>query len=133
MPGVAGQHRPAGADPFLGLDAMVDQQLGDEFPVFRRDSVGQLAVGQVLALALEFRRDDDVRTVGPAADVIVDPGEFPVELLGGVRRRAQHAETAGVGDGGDNVAAMAEGEERKVDAELFADAGSHPVSFATPT
>ena len=36
-------------------------------------------------------------------------------------RRAEHAETARVGHRGDDVAAVAEGEEREVDAELLAD------------
>ena len=51
----------------------------------------------------------------------------------GATQGRQHAEPAGVGDRGDHVTAMAEGEEREIDAELFADPGSHPVSSATST
>ncbi len=88
---------------------------------------------EVLALTFELRRHDDVDAVGLAADVLVDPGQLLVQLLGRVGRGAQHAEAAGVGHRGHHVTAVTEGEERKVDTELLTDRGFHPVSIGTPT
>ena len=55
---------------------------------------------------------------GLAADVVVDPGELDLELLGVERQRSEHAEAAGLADLDHHVAAVREGEEWKFDAEL---------------
>ena len=117
--GVPRQRRPAEAALRLGLDVVVAQQVVDEIAVGLRDAAGQVGAGQLLALALELRRHDQIDPVGLAADRLVDPRQLTVELLGGVRRGAEHAEPAGVGDRGHHVAAVAEREERKVDAVLL--------------
>ena len=100
---------------------MRDQQSGDEAPVVLRDPAGQLTAGQVLTLPLELGRHDEVDPVGLPADMVIDPRQFLVELLRSERGRAKHAESARIGDRGDDVAAVAEGEERKIDTELFTD------------
>jgi hypothetical protein len=45
-------------------------------------------------------------------DLLVDPVQVGLELLGGVRDRAQHAEASRAGDRGDHVTAVREGEDR---------------------
>src|SRR5690606_29419206 len=75
-------------------------------------------------------RDDDVDAVGLAADVRVDPGKLALELVGGEGERAEHAEAAGVGDGGDDVAAVAEGEDGALDPEHLADGCTHETSVS---
>ena len=54
-----------------------------------------------------LHRHHDVDAVGPAVDVLVDPVQLELELLGRERERAEHAHAAGVGDRGDHVAAVA--------------------------
>ena len=70
--------------------------------------VGQL---EVLALAHELLGHGEVDAVGFAADVLVDPGQLLLELLGAEGQRPEHAVAAGLRDGGDDVAAVREGEE----------------------
>ena len=43
--------------------------------------------------------------------------------------RAQYAETAGLADRRDHVAAMAEGDQREIDAQHFADRIFHLIGF----
>ena len=81
--------------------------------------------GQAQPLALELLRTDDVDTVGLAVDVIVDPGQFVLEVFGTVRRRPEHTEAAGVGHRGDDVTAMAESQQGEFDAEQVADRSFH--------
>ena len=64
-----------------------------------------------------LRRHDDVDAVRLAVDVLVDPVELDLELLGRERERAEHAEPAGLAHRGDDVAAVAEGEDRELDPE----------------
>ena len=54
--------------------------------------------------------------------------QLDLELLGREADGAEHAEAAGLGDGGDDVAAVGEGEDRELDAELVAEGGVHGVS-----
>ena len=77
------------------------------------------------ALADVFGRHGEVHAVGPAVDVLVDPGELHLEPFGLVRERPEHPEPAGVGDGGDDVATVAEGEDRELHAEAIADRCTH--------
>ena len=69
--------------------------------------------------------DDDVDAVGLVADVLVDPLQLHLELLGREADGAEHAEAARLGDGGHDVAAVGEGEDRELDAELVAEGGVH--------
>ena len=57
--------------------------------------------------------------------MLVDPGQFDLELLGGEADGAEDADATGVGDGGDDVAAVGEGEDGELDAQLAADLGVH--------
>src|SRR5690606_5209563 len=69
--------------------------------------------------------DLDVDAVGLVADVLVEPGELDLELLGAEADGAEHADPARLGHRGDDVAAVAEGEDRELDAQLVADRGAH--------
>ena len=60
--------------------------------------IGQLRRGQVLALALELGRHDDVHAVGLAVDVRIDPAQLLFELLRCECHPAEHAEPARIGD-----------------------------------
>jgi hypothetical protein len=73
LAGVAGQERRAGPRRSLRLDVVRREQVGDETAVVRRDAPRQFARCQLLALALELRRHDEVDAVGLSADVLVDP------------------------------------------------------------
>ena len=53
--------------------------------------------------------------------MLVDPVQLDLELLGREADGAEHAEAAGLAHGGDDVAAVGEGEDRELDAELVAD------------
>jgi len=129
LPGVTRQAGP-GQPQLLRRDVMPGKQFGDIGLVVGGDALGQLGARQPLALALELRGHDDVDTVGPALHLLVDPGEFLVEPIRGEGRAAEHTEAAGIGDRGNDVAAVAEGEQREVDAELVADRGLHPSVIA---
>ena len=77
--------------------------------------------------ALVLVGDDDVDAVGVVADVLVDPVELDLELLGREADGAEHAEAAGLADRDDDVAAVGEGEDRELDAEVVADGGVHAM------
>jgi hypothetical protein len=51
--------------------------------------------------------------------VVIDPAQLALELIGAVRVRPENAEPAGIGDCGDDVAAVTERQERELNAELF--------------
>src|SRR3546814_4181609 len=59
-----------------------------------------------------------------AADMVVDPRQFFLQPFGWQSRGAEHAHTARLRYGDDNVAAVREGEEGKFDAEHGADGRS---------
>jgi hypothetical protein len=82
---------------------------------------------ELLALPLERLRDDHVDAVRPAAHLLVDPAQLDLELVGVEAHRAEHAEPAGVRDRGDDVAAVAEREQRELDPEQLGDARPHPL------
>ena len=63
------------------------------------------------------------------ADVLVDPVQLDLELLGGEADGAEHAEAAGLAHRDDDVAAVGEGEDRELDAELVAERGVHACSL----
>ena len=54
--------------------------------------------------------------------------QLDLELVGAERERAEHAVAAGLAHRGDDVAAVREGEERELDAELVTDGGAHVSS-----
>ena len=111
---------------------MLGEDLLDEVAVALRDHRPQvlLELGRVeLTHALVLAGDHDVDAVGLVADVLVDPRQLDLELLGGEAHGAEHAEAARLRDRGDDVAAMGEGEDRELDAELLGQFGLHGVPF----
>ena len=77
------------------------------------------------AHALVLSRDDDIDAVGLVSHLRIDPFQLVLELRRGIGERAEHSESAGLGDGGDHVAAMAECEDRKLDSKSIAKLGMH--------
>ena len=114
-------------------DAVVGEDLLAEVQVLLRhhlaQRLGQLLGGQVRVHALVLVRDDDVDAVRVVADVLVDPVELDLQLLGGEADGAEHAEPAGLADRDDDVAAMGEGEDRELDTEFVANGGVHDNSW----
>ena len=106
------------------------EQLLDEVAVALRDHRVEIReVGLVAAaLAHVLHGHDDVDAVGLAVDVLVDPVELDLELLGREGQRAQHAEAPGAAHGRDDVAAVREREDRKLDIELFGDRCTHDLN-----
>ncbi len=91
----------------------------------RRDVVERVAA---VAVAGVLRRDDEVDAVRPTADLVLDPVEVDLELFGRVGDGAEHAEPAGLRDGGDDVATVAEGEDREFDVEHLGGSSLHPAN-----
>jgi hypothetical protein len=81
-----------------------------------------------LARVLVGGGHQDVDAVGPAADVVVDPLQLGVDALRAHAGHAEHAQATGLRDLDDHVAAMREGEDRRLDAEHFTQAVGHAVS-----
>src|SRR5262249_48846480 len=69
--------------------------------------------------------DDDVDAVRPIADVLVDPLELDLELAGLEADGAEDAEAAGAAHRRDDVTAVAEGEDRELDAKGVAEGSVH--------
>ena len=67
----------------------------------------------------------EVDAVGPAADVVVDPGELDLQLFGVEGERAEDAEPAGLADLHHHVPAVGESEQRELDAEGVANGRFH--------
>lgn len=63
--------------------------------------------------------------------MLVDPVELNLELFGGEADGAEHTEAAGLAHGDDNIAAMGEGKDRQIDAELVTEGGMHAFSLGT--
>ena len=104
---------------------VLGEHLLDEVAVLGRDHALERAEVELLALADELLRHREVDAVRLAVDVLVDPRELDLELVGAERERAEHAVAAGLADRGDDVAAVREGEERELDAEPVTDRGLH--------
>src|SRR5581483_11238840 len=75
---------------------------------------------------------EDVDAVRPSAHRLVDPAQLDVELVRGEGGGAEDAEAAGPADGGDHVAAVAEGEDGVLDVEQVADGGAHDPNGRRP-
>ena len=82
--------------------------------------VGAHALGQ-----LDLGRHHEVDAVGLAVDVVVDPLQLHLELVGREVERAEHAHAAGPAHRGDDVAAVAEGEDREFEAEIPGELRAH--------
>ena len=81
---------------------------------------------------LHLRRHDEVDAVGLAVDVLVDPGQLDLELVGGEVQRAEHAHAAGPGDRGDDVAAVTEREDRELEAHFPGESCAHARIVRSP-
>ncbi len=136
--GAVGGHVAAAVDD-LALDAaaVVVGELGDAFGfeqvveellVLGGDEALEVAGGG-FGFAVIIAGDEHVDAVGAAADMVVDPAEFLLEIVGGEGGGAEDAEAAGLGDFDDDVAAVGEGEDRDVAAEGFGDFGAHSGSL----
>src|SRR4029077_18045284 len=109
-------------------DAVVGEHLVGEAAVLRGGRLAQhlLELLRVdLAHPLVLDGDHDVDAVRPVADVLVDPAALDLELLGRKSDGAQHPDASGLADGRDHVAAMAEGEDGKLDPETITDVCPH--------
>src|SRR5207248_1532539 len=106
------------------------EQVVDECEVLLGHETTQLARVQTpLVGARELLRNEQIHTVRLALHFLLDPREVDVELLGTVRDGAEHAAPAGVRDGRNDIAAVAEAEERKVDADQVSRSRAHLGSF----
>jgi hypothetical protein len=108
---------------------VLEQQVPSEVEVPLRNHlpqhVAQLVCGEICVHALVLIRDDDVDAVGVIADVLVDPVQLYLELLGTEADGTQDAEATRFGHGHHDVATVGEGEDREFDAELVTDWGAH--------
>jgi hypothetical protein len=66
----------------------------------------------------DARRHDDVDAVGPAFDVLIDPGERGLQLIDGEGDRAEDAHAAGLADFDDDFLAPREREDGVLDAKV---------------
>src|SRR4051812_20018921 len=99
--------------------------------------LGELSDRHPTRVELVFRHED-VDAVRLALDMVVDPAQLRLERFRRERAAAQHTETTGPADRGDDVAAMAEREEGEVDTDQITDdvhAGQHdsPTGQAWPS
>ena len=88
--------------------------------------------GTTAVAAGVLRRRDQIDAVGAIADLVLDPLEVDLELAVGVPYRAEHAEASGARHRRDDVATVAEGEDRQIDTEHLRDAGLHELSPFLP-
>ncbi len=79
------------------------------------DTFGQLHLG----------RHHEVDAVGLAVDVLLDPLQLDLELVGREVEGAEDAHTTRPADGGDDVAAVTEGEDRKFEAQITGELCTH--------
>ena len=125
-----GRHR----EPTADLQAFL---LGRDRDVVATEEI----IEELLVLDGEQRIEGDVETAGLGADVlrwqqqvdavrlvtdlVLDPAELGLEHAGRVPDRPQDAQPSGLRDGGDHVAAMAERQDRELDAEHLGDSRAH--------
>ncbi len=117
----------------LNRDAVIGEDLLGEVEVLLghhlAQGVGKLFRRLVGVHALVFVRDHDVDAVGMVADVLIDPVELDLELLRSEADGAKHPEAARFAYRDDDIAAVCEREDRKLDAELVADGSVHACSW----
>src|SRR4051812_19996069 len=91
------------------------EQVGDEALVPIRHVLFQSLFAQVAQLFADVLHwNHSVDAVGLAADVLVDPGQLFLELLGTVGDRAEHTEATRATHRSHNVTAVTKGEYRKL-------------------
>src|SRR5438132_9807141 len=110
----------------LELDSISGEQIADEFPMRRRDAFSQRPPGHA---ALMFDREvfgnEYVHPVRLTVNLLVDPFQLELELIGRKSGRTKNPEAAGATDRRHDVTAMAERHQWEFDAEHFTYAGFH--------
>jgi hypothetical protein len=128
------QELPGGLLTFgQGRHAVFREHVVDELPVPFRDGLGDLFDQHVRiedARAFERGRHDHVHPIGCAVDLLIDPRQFPLQLVGREPQGAQHAEPAGLADLGHHRRMHAEREDRVVDAEPLGQRGGNGHAFS---
>jgi len=115
----------AGIANVVCINVVLLENIGSEILVPLRHSGANGIRIESIILAFKLVGHDQVNAVRLAVDVRIDPREF---FFQPVRRKgygAEHAHAACLGDGHHDVAAMGEGDERKLDAQHVADWGIH--------
>ncbi|GKU48007.1 hypothetical protein NJB14194_46230, partial [Mycobacterium montefiorense] len=111
-------------------DAVPGEQVFDERAVLLRKQVPDLfRVDAALLGADVFGRQQQVDPVGLAAGLLLDPGQLAAQPLRAVRDRPEDAESARVGDRGDDIATVAEGAYRELHTEQLGDSGPHVTTL----
>ena len=109
-------------------DAVVGEHLLDELAVLGCDHLFELRL-EVLGIhtfgQLDLGRHHEVDAVRLAVNVLFDPFQLDLELVGREVQRAQHAHASRPGHRGDDIAAMAEGEDGDVEAEVAGELRAH--------
>jgi hypothetical protein len=73
-------------------------------------------------------RDGGVDTVDMIADMLVDPVQLLLQLLGAESHSSQYADTTRLANCHHHITAVGEGENRGLDAQLFAEFSLHAVT-----
>ena len=99
---------------------MTRQQFAHEIAMALWNAIGDGGGRRVLFVpGGDMLGDEHVDSVGLAADILVDPFQFQFERARSEASRAEHTEAAGFTHFGDDIAAMTEGDEGKIDSEHF--------------
>jgi len=123
------QQLQAVAVAVLDRDTVIGEDLLSEIQMLLRhhlaQRLGQFFGRQMRVHALVLVRDHDVHAVRVVADVVIDPLELDLQLLGREADSPQHAETTGLAHRDDDIAAVREREDRELDAEFVTDGSVH--------
>src|SRR5208282_578561 len=111
-----------------GLDSMLQKKILHEILVLLRDTLRERAVRHaLLVLDREILWNEHVDAVRFAVDVIVDPFQLTLEQIRRETGRSEYSETPGAAHSSHHVPAVAEGQQREIDAEHFANRCIHSV------
>ena len=109
-----------------GWHVVASEQLVEPLAMLLGEQLAQLApIEATLVRARELLGHQKIDAERLPLDLLLDPLEVDVELLGAVGDRAEDATAPRVGDGGDDVAAMAEAEDRNVDSDEVSGGSAH--------
>ena len=102
-----------------GVDLVLREDVAREVAMRLRHA-RQHGLGRVVIVGRQARRRDQIDTVRLAADVFVDPAQLDLERLRVITGRAEHAHAARLRHLDDDVAAVRERDQRKVDSKHLA-------------
>jgi hypothetical protein len=100
-----------------GWDAVAREDLVDEALLLGRQELADGVLVECVAGVGLQSREQQIDSVRPAAHLLVDPRKVDVEASRGVGDGTEDPEPASVGHRGDDVPAVAEGDDRVLDAE----------------